>query len=347
MGLLLSGRGDGVSAVSMRGQGRAAATELTIAVVICTHDPRRWALLCEAIASVRQQRRSVQQIIVVVDHHEELLAKVATEFPDVVAVRNGSAPGLAGARNTALTYADAEIVAFLDDDARADPSWLHELTPWFGNELVAGAGGAVTPVWPGCRPRWFPPEFDWVVGCSWIGLPDRVAPVRNPIGAGMSFRRQTFELAGHFTDGIGRGSGDAMGCEETEFTIRLRQLDPTSVVLYVPAAVVRHHVDICRTSLSYFLTRCRAEGRSKALVSSAVGTHDALSSERTYSTRVLPRGVMRGVRDACRGDAGGVLRAAAIVVGLLVTAAGYADGSIRRRLRAQHRAARAPVRAAS
>lgn len=335
MGLLLSGRGDGVTTAQIDQQAPDVHRDPTVTVVICTHDHRRWSLLCQAIESVRDQHRAVQQCIVVVDHHDDLLAQVRAEFPDVLAVPNTGAPGLAGARNTALEHAHAEIVAFLDDDARAEPEWLEQLVPFYGNARVLGAGGSVVPVWPAQRPRWFPAEFDWVVGCSWTGLPDHVAPVRNPIGAGMSFRRGVFELAGTFTDGIGRGSADAMGCEETELAIRLRQRDPSSVVLYVPEAVVRHYVDAGRTSWRYFVARCRAEGRSKALVSSAVGSRDALSSEREYSTRVLPRGVTRGLREARDGNLTGALRAGAIVTGLAITAVGYVEGRLRSRLRSR------------
>jgi hypothetical protein len=35
---------------------------------------------------------------------------------------------------------------------------------------------------------------------------------------------------------------------------------------------------------------------------------------------------MRGIADAARGDAGGLLRAANIVLGLMITAAGYVRG---------------------
>jgi len=36
-------------------------------------------------------------------------------------------------------------------------------------------------------PIWFPEELDWIVGCSYEGLPKRRTYVRNPIGCNMSF----------------------------------------------------------------------------------------------------------------------------------------------------------------
>ena len=48
-----------------------------------------------------------------------------------------------------------------------------------------------------------PPEFDWVVGCSYVGLPVAAGPVRNLIGTDMSVRRHLMESVGGFREGFG------------------------------------------------------------------------------------------------------------------------------------------------
>jgi hypothetical protein len=54
-----------------------------------------------------------------------------------------------------------------------------------------------------------------------------------------------------------------------------------------------------------------------------------LSAERTYTSRVLPGGVVRGLNDALfHHDLAGLARAGAIVIGLTMAAAGYFVGSI-------------------
>ena len=133
------------------------------------------------------------------------------------------------------------------------------------------------------RPAWLPEEFLWVVGCSYRGQPEVKAEVRNPIGANMSFRRSAFDQAGLFDSSVGRTftSSRPLGCEETEFSIRLRRLSPGARIIYEPQAVVYHHVDQSRATWRYFLGRCRAEGCSKARVSRLSGASAALSSERT------------------------------------------------------------------
>ena len=62
------------------------------------------------------------------------------------------------------------------------------------------------------------------------------------------------------------------------------------------------------------------------MVTRSVGANDGLSSERQYTTKTLPRGVVRGLGDALRGDAAGAGRAGAIIAGLATVTAGYAVG---------------------
>jgi hypothetical protein len=58
------------------------------------------------------------------------------------------------------------------------------------------------------------------------------------------------------------------------------------------------------------------------------GREAALASERSYVTRTLPGGVLRGLRDGLRGDVAGLLRASAIATGLTMTVAGYLRGRL-------------------
>jgi hypothetical protein len=144
----------------------------------------------------------------------------------------------------------------------------------------------------------------------------------------MSLRREVFDIAGDFRTGIGRVGPVPLGCEETELCIRARRRRRDGVFLYEPRARVAHRVPRSRTTWRYFCSRCFAEGISKALVSSTTGSGDALAAERVFVRRTLPSGVLRGFADARRGDPWGLVRAAAIVAGLVLTTLGYAAGSV-------------------
>jgi GT2 family glycosyltransferase len=299
-------------------------------VVICAYSLDRWSDLREAITSVQHQTITPYETIVVIDHNDDLLALVRQAFPDILAIPNQGTRGLSGARNTGVAAAGGDIVAFLDDDARADTTWLEHFREHYLQDAVLGVGGAVLPDWAGGRkPSWFPAEFLWVVGCSYRGQPTSLQPVRNLIGANMSYRLDALRTAGPFREGIGRVGLRPMGCEETELGIRVLNAFPGDHVLYDPAAIVWHRVPRSRMGPRYFLQRCYAEGLSKALVVQLVGQQSGLSSERAYTFRVLPRGVLAGLRAGFTGRIGGFGRAAAIVTGLAATTLGYAIGRLR------------------
>jgi GT2 family glycosyltransferase len=314
---------------STTGRPPVAAVDLRISVVICAYTERRWTDIVAAVASVQAQTRPPVRTILVVDHNSRLLERARAAFPELAVVANTGRPGLSGGRNTGVAHAVGDVVAFLDDDARAEPDWLERLAAGYSNPSVVGVGGSAAPVWPGRRPRWLPPEFDWVVGCSFVGLPTTAAPVRNLIGANMSFRREVFDTVGGFTEGLGRVGSRPLGCEETELAIRLGQVRAGSRLVYEPAAVVHHRVTVDRAAWRYFCARCFAEGISKALVSRRVGARDALETERRYVRSVLPRAIVRGLDPRRRNRSARVASAGAIVAGVLLAGAGYARGLLR------------------
>jgi hypothetical protein len=218
----------------------------------------------------------------------------------------------------------------------------------YADPLVMAVGGRTVPAWTsGHRPVWFPAEFDWVVGCAYKGLPEGRAPVRNVLGGNASFRRTAFDEAGGFAIGIGRDGGKRpLGCEETEFCIRLARAVPDAVLLIDDRAVIHHKVPPARERFGYFRRRTYAEGLSKALVTHHVGVGRGLESERRYTSRVLPAGVARGLRDALLGRRGGAGRAGAIVTGVATATAGYAVGTVRaRRNGSRFQAAEVPAAA--
>jgi glycosyltransferase involved in cell wall biosynthesis len=304
---------------------------LDISVVICAYTEERWDDLVAAVHSVQRQDVPPQQIIVVIDHNPVLLERARSCLSDAVVIENREARGLSGARNSGVAAAQGAIVAFIDEDASAAPDWLIHLSAGYHNPHVLGVGGAIEPVWQDGRPSWFPVEFDWVVGCSYRGMPESQAPVRNLIGANMSFRREVFETIGMFRSEIGRVGARPLGCEETELCIRALQHWPQRLFLYEPRAKVQHRVPSRRAHWSYYRMRCYAEGLSKVMVARFVGAKDGLASERAYTLQTLPCGIRHGLADTLlRGDPMGLARAGAIVAGLLVTATGYLIGTITR-----------------
>ena len=304
-------------------------------VIICAYTEARWEQMLCAVESVRNQTTPVDEMLVVIDHNDELRNRAEHAMPWARVIASSGPAGLSGARNTGIAASTGEIVLFLDDDAVAEPDWLSHLISAYDDPCVLGVGGAANPVWEQSAPRWWPAEFGWVVGCSYRGQPVSTAPVRNLMGCNMSLRRTVLQAVGGFDGGLGRGSDNALGCEETELCIRARQLIPDGEFIFEPRAVVHHWVPQSRSSWSYFRARCRAEGISKARVAAKVGRSAALSEEKAYTRRVLPMGIARNIRDGVTGDLAALTRAGAIAAGVSLTALSFFSAKAGRRGRVQ------------
>lgn len=175
------------------------------------------------IDSLRKQTFSPYEIILILDPDLKL-EFYASRVPSYVNVAISNERGLSNARNAGVRRASGDIVAFIDDDAIADIDWLRNLVKNYEYPSVFGVGGFVKPVWENERPMWFPEELDWIVGCSYKGLPEHRFVVRNPIGCNMSFFKDIFDKTGYFNANIGRFRRKLLGSEETEFSVRLLKI---------------------------------------------------------------------------------------------------------------------------
>lgn len=301
----------------------------TVSVIICAYTAERWEDLVAAVQSVQQQHHLPHELIIVIDHNPELFERAKQQFPAAVVVENREHHGAGAAKNRGAAAAQGSIVAFMDDDAVAAPDWLEHLVAAYDEPQVIGVGGAIDPLWPDERPAWFPMEFDWVVGCTYRGMPNRRGPIRNFIGANMSFRRDVFETVSFFS-GMGHVGTRPFGGLDPDFCIRVKRTWPEHVLLHEPQARVFHRVSANRTRWGYFCLRCYNEGLSKSRLTQRVGTDVGLASERAYTFRTLPLGVKTGIVQAVReGDVSGLARAGAIMAGFSITAFGYGIGTVR------------------
>jgi glycosyltransferase involved in cell wall biosynthesis len=297
---------------------------MIVSIVICAYTLDRWDALQAAVASCVGQSRPADEIWLVIDHNEELLERATREITGARVVANRFEKGLSGARNTGVALSMGDVVAFLDDDAFADPTWLAELIAPFDDPGVAGVGGWVEPYWEAGEPAWLPSTFYWVLGCSYRGLPGDGATIRNPIGASMALRREVFSVGG-FTSGIGRVGRVPLGCEETELCIRYAARHSAERFVLARSSIVHHRVPASRATWHYVWTRCWAEGLSKAAVSSLVGSTSGLAAERRHVARAIPAELLENLRGPDRrGEA--ARRIGVLVGGTLVAAAGWLWG---------------------
>jgi GT2 family glycosyltransferase len=317
---------------------------LSAAVVVCAASVEREPLLRECVCSLLGGVRVPEEILVVVDQNPALEVSVASWLPPEVRLLRSETSGISASRNAGLRAATADVVAFVDDDAAAEPEWLlRVIQPFEESDRVLGAGGAVVPEWENGA-GWLPDELLWVVGCTYVGHRESAGPIRNPIGCNMAFRRRELTAAGGFSTAFGKRGGTLSTCDETELCLRLERVHGRGRIRCVPAARVRHHIPAARIGWRTLVLRSVSEGLSKGRLRHAYGA-PALGTEHAYAlnlvTRRVPRLLLRG---AVRGDRRSAMGAAAIVLTLGVTCVAYLGGGLmaRREVRSAEFASASP-----
>jgi GT2 family glycosyltransferase len=295
-------------------------------VVMATYDPQRWTFFTSAVESLLSGPERPHRVVVCVDHNEELYERILRKWPQVTVLLNTGEPGASCTRNTGAEYADTPFIVFLDDDVSVQEGWLTRLLAPFADPAVVGTGGAVVAGWQVGQPRWFPEEFYWVVGASYRGMPTVRSAIRNVWSENMAVRADAFRGVAGFRSDFGK-VGQRSSPEDTDLCIRMAASVAGGTWIYVPDAVVEHHVPASRSRFSYFLRRNYLEGRGKVEMAHLLGRQEKLEDERGYLLRTLPSGMLTGLWAAIRhGDLSGLLKAGAIVSGTIAAGIGAASG---------------------
>jgi glycosyltransferase involved in cell wall biosynthesis len=309
-----------------------------VSVIVCTHTERRIGLLQECVRSLAANEPTPHEVLVVVDNNPPLLERLLELLPAQVVLLASKGTGVSEARNTGIAAATGDVVAFIDDDAVAEPDWLAELSRPFADPAVVGAGGRVLPRW--ARPnRHLPDELLWVVGCTYAGHPTTAQPITRPIGCNMAMRRAAVVEVGAFAKDFGP-SGPTLKShsnEENALAVQLRAAYGQDCLRYAPGAVVHHFVPASRGTWRYLWHRCVAEGVSKADLRLRYGA-SAMGYDRGYARATLLPAIWRyAVRAVAEADTRAGARAVAGAGGLLVTAIAYATRLAAARVRQPNR----------
>jgi len=299
----------------------------TVSVIVSTYTKIRVDEVLACLHSLFDQTLKPKEILLILDPDEDLKSFYAGVVPHDVSIISSQAHGLSNARNTGVRNCTGDIVAFIDDDAVAEKDWLRRLVKNYEDQNVLSVGGLVVPVWENGRPRWFPQELDWIVGCSYKGLPNEKSIVRNPIGCNMSFRSEVFKKIGYFETGIGRSGRRLFASEETEFSIRLLRRFPNSKIVYDPSAIVHHKVTLDRQRITYFIRRSFFEGFSKRLLAKTIpDTTEQLSVENRYLTYLVGVGMLSRLKRIFALT--NLLQALALGLSISVVLLGYFWGAV-------------------
>jgi GT2 family glycosyltransferase len=166
---------------------------------------------------------------------------LATEFPEVLVIRNRENRGFCAANNQGIARAAGRYVALLNNDAEAHPRWLEALVREV--EQASGVGMCASKILlyddPGTIDKvghlLYPDGQNRGRGAGQAdhGQFDRVEEVLFPDGCAALYDRKVFDDAGMFDEDFFAYGDDA------ELGLRIRLAGWRC--LYVPTAVVYHH----------------------------------------------------------------------------------------------------------
>lgn len=209
-------------------------TDLSVSLIIVSR--HRTESLLRAIQAVRLQDHVALELIVVADP-EAAAAVQALGLP--IKVVAFDLANIADARNMGIRNAAGDIVAFLDDDAVPEPTWISRLTAPFDDPKVSVATGfirgrnGISDQWRACDVDQFgwdhPLAVDRLAVTLLAGSAVRAVKAQ---GTNCAFRRADLMAIGGFD------SGYRFYLEDADVSLRLARLGGLTAI--VPGAVVQH-----------------------------------------------------------------------------------------------------------
>ncbi|TDK44386.1 glycosyltransferase family 2 protein, partial [Antarcticimicrobium luteum] len=212
---------------------------LTVSVVIVSRD--RPEALCRCLLGVSQLRYDPFEVVVVADAAGRAALRALPAAAHVTLVEFDAA-NISAARNAGIAAAAGEVVAFLDDDAVPEPTWLGYLTAAFADPAVAAAGGFVRGrsgisfqsrgAMVDAEGRQTPLDLDPGRITLLTASPGRAIKTE---GTNMAFRRSVLAALGGFDPRY------RFFLDETDLNLRLAERG--AVTALVPLAQVHHGFD--------------------------------------------------------------------------------------------------------
>lgn len=115
---------------------------LTIAVILPTY--RRPEQLARCVAGLARQTRPAERVVIVCRRQDtetiDAARRAGTTLPNLVVVEV-DVSGVVSAMHAGIEASDQAVVAFIDDDAVPEPTWLARIEEMISEPGVGGVGG--------------------------------------------------------------------------------------------------------------------------------------------------------------------------------------------------------------
>ena len=240
-----------------------------ISIIVCTYN--RSESLRSTLDSIKKLSvpEDIQWELIIVDNNsKDNTREVVEKFIEKSDINCRyifeKQQGLSFSRNSGISNANGEIIAFTDDDVIVDENWIRNIGRMFENKDVACVGGKILPVWEKPCPNWLKGEllFNYLALCD-LGE-ETIKLVRPTIwGANLSIRTSIFEKYGVFDTNYGHTGEKLYGGEETNYLMSL--MEAGEGIFYCPNILVHHCIPGHRMKKSYFRKWMHDKGELSAI----------------------------------------------------------------------------------
>lgn len=229
-----------------------------LTVIVCTYNRSDWLRGCLRSLEPQSSHETVE-VLVIDNNSTDDTAAVVREFsgrrPNLRYVFEAN-QGLSHARNRGLKEAQGQIVAYIDDDAKANSEWVLAIILFFeATPDASGVSGSYDAFSTIPIPSWFPKEYGrWSLGDQtrrmkageWIN------------GTNMAFRRQALLELGGFDTSLGMNGNKVAYGEETR--LMREMLNRGMHVYYCAEMRVDHAILPHKLKLSWLFKSSYASG---------------------------------------------------------------------------------------
>ncbi|MCR4337153.1 MAG: glycosyltransferase [Candidatus Omnitrophica bacterium] len=170
------------------------------------------------------------------------------------------------ALNHALTYSDADLIAFTDDDITFDSHWLKQVIENFTDSNLHCLTGKVEGICPAEKPLWYSARLRVVIGA--IEPSQQRGSTLYAAGSNMIFRRQVLKEVEGFI------LRDQMGHQHEDSVLSQRIRARGYAIIYDPSVAVYHHFQTEHFNKKYFRRWYLNSGKALAELNQKEEPHD-------------------------------------------------------------------------
>lgn len=280
----------------------------SIDICICTFRRTFLKQTLQSVAGLTSGSHTIR--VIIADNDQEPTARALVEemrgqLPFPVTYVHAPAANICIARNACLDHADAQFLAFVDDDETVTPGWLTALLDQAETSQAAAVLGPVRALYRPDAPRWM------VEGDFHSTLPVVVGgTIRTGYTCNVLIRWCPPYTAQRFDLALGNSGG-----EDTAFFYQLTALGGT--IAFAPDALVEEPVPVERASMEWLVRRrlrfgqthgmlqVGSRAKALALVGAKISYCVALTALTSFSPISRRRNWLRAVLHM--GVAGGIL----------------------------------------